>query len=145
MIAFALDHVRDPCATLRENFPDTEILQMDIHRFRTSGAASAKYIVDVMHISSPCKTYSVAYSKAGKDDEKNEAVGYSVIPLLLKCRPRVVTFEQSPNIARQHRPSFQALIHQITELGYSVGWKVVNFADIGNVHSRNRLFVVALW
>lgn len=142
-VVFVLDHAKDPCETLRENFPTAKVLNMDIFKFCTTTVTGRSCIVVVMHISFPCQTYSVAHTHAGKDDETNEAAGYSVIPLLTKCRPRYVTFEQSPNIARQHQPSFQALIHQITELGYSVRWKVVNFADTGNVHSRNRLFVIA--
>lgn len=144
-ITWALDHAEDPCNTLQLNYPSAKILNMDVFEFCTTTSINGNYIVDVMHISFPCQTYSTLHVHAGRNDAANEAAGYSVIPLLTNCRPRIVTFEQSPNMARQHLPSFQALIHQITTLGYSVRWKVVNFADTGNVHSRNRLFVIASW
>ena len=144
-VKFALDHAEDPCATLRENFPDAEIFEMDIFDF-CNGEDREDVRVDVLHISFPCQTYSIAHTHAGKNDERNEATGYSVVPLLKKCGPRIVTFEQSPNITKEkHRPSFEALIHQITEMGFSVRWKVVSFADTGNAQSRNRLFVIASW
>jgi DNA (cytosine-5)-methyltransferase 1 len=144
-VKFALDHAEDPCATLRENFPGAEILEMDIFEF-CNGEHGQDMRVDVLHISFPCQTYSIAHTHPGKNDERNEAAGYSVIPLLKKCRPRIVTFEQSPNITKEkHRASFEALIHQITEMGYSVRWKVVSFADTGNAQSRNRLFIIAAW
>ena len=144
-VKFALDNAEDPCATLRENFPDTEILEMDIFDF-CNAEHRHDMRVDVLHISFPCQTYSIAHTHIGKNDERNEAAGYSVIPLLKKCRPRIVTFEQSPNITREkHRASFEALIHQITEMGYSVKWRVVSFADTGNAQSRHRLFIIASW
>ena len=145
-INFALDHAKDPCQTLRINFPDAKILDMDIFDFCNPVFRLKTYMgVDVLHISFPCQPYSLAHTHAGKDDERNEAAGYSVIPLLEKCRPRIVTFEQSPNITKEHHESFEALVHQITAIGYSVRWKVVNFADYGNVQSRNRLWMVAAW
>jgi DNA (cytosine-5)-methyltransferase 1 len=146
IVKFALDHAADPCATLRLNFPNATIREEDIYNFCNRKSKDAHVRVDVLHISFPCQPYSIAHTQEGKNDETNEAAGYSVIPLLQKCRPRIVTFEQSPNITKpKHRHSFEALIHQVTDIGYSVRWKVVNFADTGNAQSRNRLFIIASW
>jgi DNA (cytosine-5)-methyltransferase 1 len=146
IIKFALDHAADPCATLRKNFPNATIREEDIYSFCNRKSKGAHVRVDVLHISFPCQPYSIAHTHEGKNDETNVAAGYSVIPLLKKCRPRIVTFEQSPNITKpKHRHSFEALIHQVTDMGYSVRWKVVNFADTGNAQSRNRLFIIASW
>lgn len=145
-VNFALDFAPDPCTTLRLNFPDAKVLNMDIYDFCNPEFRLKTYMkVDVLHISFPCQVYSLAHTHAGKDDERNEATGYSVMPLLEKCRPRIVTFEQSPNITKQHHASFEALVHQITDMGYSVRWKIVNFADTGNAQSRNRLWMFATW
>ena len=141
-VVLAVDHEPDACATFRGNFPDADVREQDIFNFCTK-ASRTKHRVAVAHISFPCQIYSTAHTHPGKNDERNEAAGYSVMPLLQKLRPRIVTFEQSPNIARRYLPSFQALVHQLTELGFSVRWKVINFADTGNVQSRNRLFVIA--
>lgn len=145
-INFALDHAEDPCETLRVNFEDTRVLDMDIFDFCDPEFRAKTYMrVDVLHISFPCQVYSLAHTHPGRNDEMNEAAGYSVMPLLEKTRPRIVTFEQSPNITKQHHASFEALVHQITATGYSVRWKIVNFADTGNCQSRNRLFMIASW
>lgn len=144
--SFALDFASDPCESLRLSVQEAKVLNLDIFTFCDQSYRVRAYMkVDVLHISFPCQVYSTAHTHPGKDDERNEATGYSVIPLLQKCKPRIVTFEQSPNITKQHHASFEALIHQIIEIGYSVRWKIVNFADTGNVQSRNRLFVIAAW
>jgi len=41
----------------------------------------------------------------GKDDDADIAVGYSNIPILQKCKPRIVTFEQTSGIVT-HRGGY---------------------------------------
>lgn len=145
-VDFALDYNADACATLRLNLAGTTVREEDVFSFCTSEDDKDCAQPDVLHISFPCQPYSKAHTREGRDDAKNVATGYSVIPLLQKCKPRIATFEQSPNITKgKHRPSFRALIHQITYMGYSARWKVVNFAQTGNAHNRSRLFIIASW
>ena len=145
-VSFVLDHDRDACATQRKNFPGAKVLEMSIFDFLSGNFKLKKYIeVTVLHISFPCQTYSTAHTQAGKNDDANEAAGYAAIDILEKCQPRVVTLEQTSNIVNGHKASFQALVHQLTYVGYNVRWKIVNFADTGNAHARNRLFMIASW
>lgn len=143
-IVFGLDHEKDPCATVRLSFRGTKTLEMSINDFCNMNF-EAWMLVDILHISFPCQPYSVAHSRPGANDEFNIAAGFSVIELLKKCKPRIVTFEQSPNIAREHEPYFQALIHQLTQVGYSAMWKAVDFAEYDNAQHRTRLVVFASW
>ncbi|KAI6868614.1 hypothetical protein KC338_g3887 [Hortaea werneckii] len=151
---FLLDHWRDACETLRLSFVRTghcrhdQILHASIHEFCTGQIARRLahrlFQVDILHISFPCQPHSAVHTIEGKDDDANIAAGYSVIPILQKCKPRIVTFEQTSGIVT-HRGGyhFRALIHQLTSMGYSARWRIVNMAQYGNVQARKRLIIIA--
>ncbi|KAI7511968.1 hypothetical protein KC347_g2903 [Hortaea werneckii] len=151
---FLLDHWRDACETLRLNFVRTghcrhdQVLHASIHDFCTDQIARRLahrlFQVDILHISFPCQPHSAVHTIEGKDDDANIAAGYSVIPILQKCKPRIVTFEQTSGIVT-HRGGyhFRALIHQLTSIGYSARWRIVNMAQYGNVQARKRLIIIA--
>ncbi|KAK5134769.1 hypothetical protein LTR08_006144 [Meristemomyces frigidus] len=145
-LTFLLDHWDDACDTLRANFaaPGTEILNTTIFDFCTSALYRRYHGVDILHISFPCQPHSPAHTVNGKNDAQNIASGYSAIPILKKCRPRIVTLEQTSGMVT-HRGGghFRALIHQLTALGYSARWKIVNMAEHGNVQARKRLIIIA--
>ena len=139
---FFLDHWTDACETLKLNH-DTKIVRTDIHTFCTSKPHTL-YQVDILHISFPCQPHSPVHTVEGRNDEANIAAGYSAIPILQICKPRIVTFEQTSGIIT-HRGGwhFRALVHQLTAIDYSVRWKIVNCAEYGNVHARKRLIIIA--
>ena len=144
-LAFALDHWYVACATLRRNFSHLRILPFDIHDFCTGKVLYCKHLrVDILHISFPCQPHSPLHTVPGKNDDANVAAGYSAIPILEMCRPRIVTLEQTPGIMT-HRDGthFNALIHQLASMEYSMRWKIVNCADYGNVQARKRLIIIA--
>lgn len=146
VLNFLLDHWPVACATLRKNWPRVKVIQADIFSFCVKMSQEMWMRVDILHISFPCQTHSLAHTVEGKDDEANEASALSVVELLEKCRPRVVTFEQTWSILCARRlPHFQALIRQLTTLGYNVRWKIHRCSEYGNVQPRKRLFVIASW
>ena len=65
--------------------------------------------------------------------------------LLRKCKPRVVTLEQVNAITqRRNGAYFKLLVNQLTSKGYSVSWKIENFALVGNPQARGRLMMTAV-
>ncbi|KAF2160114.1 hypothetical protein M409DRAFT_70648 [Zasmidium cellare ATCC 36951] len=144
VVNFLLDHWSTACDTLRRNWPRAKVLEASIFDFCTKLTFQGYMRVDILHISFPCQTHSLAHTRPGKDDDANEAAALSVGDLLRKCRPRVVTFEQTWSILiDRRRPHFQALVHQLTSMGYNVRWKVLICSEYGNVQPRKRLFVIA--
>ncbi|KAM0698470.1 hypothetical protein Q7P36_001937 [Cladosporium allicinum] len=143
---FLLDHWRPACETLRLNFKNmyTNVLFKDIFQFCTNEERAYYEKVDVLHISYPCQTHSPAYTIVGKNHNQNSSALYSVGPLLERCKPRIVTFEQTSGIVT-HRGGghFRALVRQITDAGYNVRWKICNLVDYGNVQPRKRLIIIA--
>jgi len=143
---FVLDECLHACRTLRLNFRDinTKVLQKEIFDFCTNELRPNYEKVDVLHISYPCQPHSSVYTKEGPNHDKNIGALYSIAPILERCRPRIVTLEQTSGIVT-HRGGghFRALIRQITDAGYSIRWKICNLAEYGNVHARKRLIIIA--
>ncbi|KAK6431091.1 hypothetical protein LTR95_012749 [Oleoguttula sp. CCFEE 5521] len=123
---FALDHDHDACESLSLNFK-TRVLEEDVHEFCTKMKVRGY----------------LPHTKPGKNDEQNVATGYAVEPILERCRPRIVTFEQTSGMVSRHPMHFHALVRQLTDAGYSVRWSIQNLADFGNPHARRRLIIIA--
>jgi len=145
-INFVLDECQHACRTLRLNFRETHtnVLIKDIYEFCTSEGSFIYEKVDVLHISYPCQPHSALYTVEGKNHDKNIGALYSIGPILERCKPRIVTLEQTSGIVT-HRGGghFRALIRQITDAGYNVRWKICNLAEYGNVQPRKRLIIIA--
>ena len=143
-VRWTLDRMDDACETLRLNFPDTRVLNLDMFDFCSDEfAISDTMKVAVLHISFPCQFFSPMHTHPGKDDDANEAACFSVIQLLKKIRPRVVTYEQTWGFVNFDH--FNAFVHQNVAIGYNVRWAVVDFAKFGNVQARKRLITIASW
>lgn len=124
------------------NFPNAIWLEEWAHEF-VSRKPDAKFEVDVLHFSTPCKYFSTAHGVSGKDDDLNSSSLFAIPKIVQKTNPRVVTLEQVPNIVA-HPEYFTALIQFFTFSEYSIRWKVINCADFGVAQqSRLRLFLIA--
>ena len=101
--------------------------------------------VDILHLSPPCQFFSGAHTQAGKDDERNTATQFALDLLIKRCKPRIVTMEQTAGLAlqRKHRPYFDAVINTFTSNRYNIRWRVLQCADYGVPSRRHRLFIIA--
>lgn len=149
-VQFLLDLNSDSCKTLELNFPGVAVLKMDISDFATSdtsGLTGGDY-VDVIHISFPCQGNSSANTGINdKLDHERIVTAYGTLdPIIKKCKPRVLTLEQVPGILyKKDGQHFRAQIGALTEAGYDLRWKVINFALYGNFQARKRVIVIAAW
>jgi len=101
--------------------------------------------VDVLHLSPPCQVFSFAHTVDGKDDEMNTATFFAVVELVKRTRPRVVTLENTSGLAVLHPLWLNTAIQFFTSLGFSIRWKVMNFAEYGLPQARKRLIIFASW
>ncbi|KAI9716864.1 MAG: hypothetical protein M1828_007525 [Chrysothrix sp. TS-e1954] len=136
-------------ATFRFNHPGIDLHLGEYQNLRFLGD---DLIVTILHISLPCQFLSRANTMAGtkhhstpggRRDESNSALLLGLEHLLLKVRPRVVTLEQSDALVSlaRNRPYFEAIIASFTNIGYSVRWKIVDFADYGSCQHRKRFIL----
>ncbi|KAL9602977.1 MAG: hypothetical protein Q9219_001502 [cf. Caloplaca sp. 3 TL-2023] len=101
------------------------------------------YIVDVLHLSPPCKTFSPIHTRAGRDDDMNSASFFAVTEILRKTKPRIVTLENTFGLVERWKDWLSSMVRFFTALGFSVRWKVLNLAQYGLAQARRRLIVIA--
>ncbi|KAK3693973.1 S-adenosyl-L-methionine-dependent methyltransferase [Podospora appendiculata] len=140
-LVFAIDHWHHAVASLRSNFPHTDVHERDVADFVTD--ESHNYRVDFLHLSPPCQVWSPAHTRPGRNDEDNIAALFSCTHLIEKVRPRLFTVEQTFGMLhRQFKPYFNTLVQGFTAHGYSVRWKVVHLATFGLPQPRRRLIMI---
>ena len=89
-----------------------------------------------------CQSFSVAGRRlAFKDDRGNLFFDY--IRILENKRPKYFIAENVPNLLGiSQGECFRIILEKISELGYSICWRVLNSAGFGVPQSRRRLFIV---
>lgn len=148
-VLIACDHWSHCCGTYRENFPDTELHERDVHEFiserrnDTDLTVDGPGPVDFVHMSPPCQFYSPAHTCPGKNDSANIATLFSCEEVIRIFRPRLFTVEQTFGLAQaRHSSYFNAFIQGFTRHGYSVRWKVLHLVEFGLPQTRRRLLMM---
>ena len=133
-------------ATLRKNFPGIHHLHMPIQDFATA-KFDPKLVVDILHVSYPCQGHSRQNRGTNPErDAVNNVTVCCIKQLIEKCRPRIVTLEQTDHILTKNEEFFfRKVISELTSARYSVRWKVFNCADYGVPQARKRLMIMAAW
>ena len=121
---------------LKPNFPGIPIYE-DI---RDIAAKSGDY--DLIVGGLPCQPFSVAGKKKGADDDRNLFPEF--FRILCSVRPRGAVIENVPGLlAADSGRFFRDVLWQFAEAGYSVAWHVISCAEVGGVHLRERLWIIA--
>lgn len=92
----------------------------------------------------PCQDVSVARMgpRAGLKG-KQSGLFHEFHRLLEQGRPRILLIENVPGLLSSHGGrDFHIVIRALAELGYGVGWRVLNSKDFGVPQSRQRVFIV---
>lgn len=130
---------RHACATLLANRPNWTVLQEDMAQFDARSFRGAAMVSGGL----PCPPYSVAGRQLGAADKRDLFVhGLRVVE---EVRPDAVMLE---NVKGMLSPKFdevrEAVLARFRQLGYDVGWRLLNACDFGVPQSRVRLIFVAL-
>lgn len=112
----------------------------DVRQFVESGAARQyRGVADVVTAGFPCQPFSVAGSRKGADDERNEWP--STLDVIRIVRPGYVLLENSPRLAVC---GYAAVVAAgLAALGYMGSNGVLGASDCGAPHRRKRLWFVA--
>jgi DNA (cytosine-5)-methyltransferase 1 len=145
-VRFVLDNDPVACETLKRNYPGAKVVHLTVHDFCISKQRWWWEKIDVLHISYPCQPHS--YLNRLNMDEgnnpKNIDTLFATLKLLTRCKPRIVTFEQTSHIVTKNNGDFfHALVHHLTSAGYNVRWRICNLAEYRNVQPRKRLIILA--
>lgn len=126
--------------TYRLNFTNAVGETCEVVHFLTNDAKDI--MVDILHFSPPCQTFSSAKTIVAATDNANEACIFSARELLLKVKPRVATMEETSGLQERHKEFLYATIHTFVELGYSIRWKLLACEAYGVPQQRKRLVII---
>lgn len=100
--------------------------------------------VDVIAGGPPCQDFSVAGKGAG-DAGKNGKLVWTYLRIIERKQPKAFIFENVKGlISKRHRPTFDALLAEFSEIGYEVSWQLINAWDYGVAQKRERVFIVGI-
>lgn len=142
-VTHAVDKSPEVWPTYSLNFPEVVLYKRSIDEF-IQQTESSPIRIDVLHISPPCQYFSPAHTRPSARDDDNIFAQFSCSELVKKVRPRLVTIEQTFGLTfDRHQPYFRSLIGDLTLLGYSVRWKIVELWKWGLAQKRKRLIILA--
>lgn len=89
-----------------------------------------------------CQSFSAAGKRLAFEDDRGNLF-FNYIQILEAKRPRYFIAENVPNLLGiSQGECFRIILEKISELGYSMCWRVLNSAGFGIPQSRRRLFLI---
>lgn len=95
----------------------------------------------------PCQDVSLA-RMGPRDGLKGKRSGlfYKFAERISDCRPRIVVLENVPGLLSSHSGrDFAVILRTLADIGYSVGWRVLNSRYFGVPQSRQRVYIVGCY
>jgi DNA (cytosine-5)-methyltransferase 1 len=88
----------------------------------------------------PCQPFSVGGHQKGVDDTRN---GFPVfIDAIQKVKPAVFVFENVRGLLYTNKWYFEVVLKELSELGYTIEYALLNAVNFGVPQNRERLFVI---
>lgn len=141
---FLLDNNEDACDSLRLNFGNDSVREMDFRDLNTVDAVD-DLRVDILHVSFECKPFS--FLNRGQNEERDSEriwANLAFEDILARCKPKIVTLEQVNAVTQRYDGQyFRAQVQALTTAGYSLRWGKRNLAEHGVAQARPRLIVIA--
>ena len=129
----------DACATLRLNWPDWDVQQLDVHHFKGIDHRG----VDLLAGGVPCPPFSIAGKQLGADDERD--LFPQALRLVEECEPAAVMLENVRGLATARFAAYrEQVLARLHELGYESDWQVLNASEFGVPQLRPRFILVAM-
>ncbi len=94
----------------------------------------------------PCQDVSVARGSKGRDGlrGRNSGLFYDFLELIKVRLPSVLVLENVVGLLSSHNgQDFRIILEELTALGYSVAWRIMNSRYYGAPQSRPRVFICA--
>jgi DNA (cytosine-5)-methyltransferase 1 len=125
--------IADSCSTYRRNLLGEctqQALTLDTE------LPSAEIIIG----GPPCQPFSVIGAQKGKQDQRD---GFPIfLSAVQRLRPQLFLFENVRGLLYKNKSYFQAILQQLTALGYQVEYRLCNAVEYGVPQKRERVFVV---
>jgi len=129
----------DACATLRLNWPASDVQQLDVHHFKGIDYRG----VDLLAGGVPCPPFSIAGKQLGADDERD--LFPQALRLAEECEPDAIMLENVRGLATARFAGYrEQVLARLHELGYRTDWQVLNASEFGVPQLRPRFILVAM-
>lgn len=134
-----------PTRVLEKHWPDVERWR-DIHELSATEFYQRTGITEggLTCISGgfPCQPHSVAGKRKASGDERDLWPEYRRV--ISEIKPRWVVAENVRGLlSSEDGRFFRGILRDFADMGYDVGWCCYRAADVGAVHSRERIGIIA--
>ena len=90
----------------------------------------------------PCQAFSIAGKRRGFDDARG-TLFFEIARIAAVKKPTFLLLENVPGLlSHDSGRTFATILLTLSELGYDVGWQVLNSKDFGVPQSRKRVFII---
>lgn len=97
---------------------------------------------DILCAGFPCQPFSISGKQKGFDDTRG-TLFFEICRILSEKKPPVVFLENVKHL--KHHDSgktLQTILDKLTDLGYTVSWRILNGADYGVPQNRERIIII---
>lgn len=123
---------------LRKNFPGVPIHD-DVLTFN---GKEYEGTIDLLSAGFPCQPFSMAGKRRGSNDERS--LWGEVERIISEVKPRWFVGENVPGLLTSERGAyFGRILASLEQLRYSTSWLCLSAKEVGAVHQRKRIFIVA--
>lgn len=138
-IAWANELDRDACKTYRLNFPDTTLIECDIHELNTSLLQK----VDIITAGFPCQPFSICGKQKGFGDDRGNLF-FEIMRITDAVKPQMLFLENVANLVEHNNGRSFILIHnELVSRGYYLRYMVADACDYGIPQHRTRTYLLA--
>lgn len=95
---------------------------------------------DLISLGFPCQDVSLAGKGKGIKEGTRSGLFYEAIRIIRVVRPQYVVVENTPGLLSN---GMGVVLGELSSLGFDAEWDVVSCADVGGVHRRHRVWLVA--
>lgn len=132
-----------PTKVLEKHWPDVPRWR-DIHGLSANDFVrrTGHETVTVISGGFPCQPHSVAGKRKASADERDLWPEYRRV--VGEIKPRWVVAENVPGLlSSEDGRFFRGILRDFAEMGFDVGWCCFRAADVGAIHSRERIGIIA--
>ncbi|MDY2734427.1 DNA cytosine methyltransferase [Intestinibacter sp.] len=105
---------------------------------------------DILIHGSPCQSFSIAGKQQGADEGSGteSSLMWETINIIKQMgiwKPRIVIWENVKNVLSKHMiKNFNKYLEEMSKLGYTNSFEVLNAMDFGLPQNRNRVFTISM-
>ena len=142
-VVLANEIEKDFATTFALNHPETKVLCDDIHNidFREEVKKLGLSTIDLLSGGPPCQGFSTVGSKKEKDPRNS--LFYQYLRAVKELSPSYVIFENVSGFKNMYEgKAYDALISELSDLGYESDSAILEASDFGLPQKRKRTIVV---